>query len=254
MRSNAILINNLTFGYGNSLLLENLSLTIETGEIVTLIGASGQGKTTILKLISGLLSSAKGSVIVCNQKHPQAQRNVAMMMQHDLLLPWRTILGNVTIAAEMTNIASFQLVIDAKKLLTDLRIGHTTDMYPEELSGGMRQRVSLARAILQRRPILLLDEPFASLDTLLREQLYTLLRDLRDSYGLTILLVTHDFRDALTLSDRILLLGQGNICQEWTIPPQQRGSLHALLEWQTQLRDAMNEIDVAASTALESEK
>ena len=229
-----VVVDNLSFGYGKLPLLQDLSLSLKAGEIVTLIGLSGSGKTTLLKLISGLLSVSNDTITLCNDYHPKARQHVAYMMQQDLLLPWRTVLENVTLAAEMGH-SNRNVQTEALHILGLVGMSDCAHLYPEELSGGMHQRVSLARTLLQKRPILLLDEPFAALDVLLREQLYLLLRQIRDRYGLTILLVTHDFRDALVLSDRILMLAKGKIDQEWSIPADQRDDR----SWYLRLREAL---------------
>lgn len=235
--SSQILIDDLTFSYESKPLIRNLSLSVQAGEILTLIGASGSGKTTLLKLLCGLLDSPKGCVTLCHESLPTAKRHVAFMMQQDVLLPWRTIVGNVMLAAELANIGVKKT--EALDLLRRVDLAHCADLFPDALSGGMRQRVALARVLLQKRPILLLDEPFANLDVLLREQLYILLRTLRSQLGLTIILVTHDFRDALVLSDRVALLSNGNIAQQWTIPPELLQDPLAMAEWQKNLRDAI---------------
>lgn len=238
-----VTIKDLFFGYGLQPILKDLSFSLKAGEILTLIGASGSGKTSLLKLISGLLPISQGSIHIGEEIHPIAQNDVAIMMQQDFLLPWRNVLGNVTLAAELAHPRRGRDALnrDALELLAEMEMEHCAALYPDVLSGGMRQRVALARVLLQRRPVLLLDEPFASLDVLTREQLYLTLRHLRTRYQLTILLVTHDFRDALVLSDRILLLANGSIFQQWSIPENDRANPSCLGKWHQELRDAMLE-------------
>jgi ABC-type nitrate/sulfonate/bicarbonate transport system ATPase subunit len=155
-------------------------------------------------------------------------------------------MDNTTLAAELGPAPKPKkpLQAEALRLLHDMELTQCVDLYPEALSGGMKQRISLARVLLQGRPLLLLDEPFASLDVLLREQLYSLLRRLRNQHNLTVLLVTHDFRDALVLSDRVLLLAQGRIAQEWILPQRNREDPTSQGEWQQRLRESMKEHSV----------
>lgn len=215
--------------YEGRALLQKLSFSLLKGEIATLIGASGSGKTTLLKLITGILKPECGTISVADQPLPTVQSHVAYMMQEDMLLPWRNVLQNMTITAELgRRRASLKsLYEEARQLCQEVELTGCEEMYPNELSGGMRQRVALARALLLKRPLLLLDEPFGSLDVSLREQMYLLLRRIQQKYGTTILMVTHDFRDALSLSDRILLLSNQTISKEWTIHPSMRHDPHA---------------------------
>lgn len=208
----SIELNNIYFTYNKTPLLDGLSLKIESGEIATLIGASGSGKTTILQLLCGLLKPDSGSVAI--NSPGSIAHSVQYMMQNPMLLPWRTVLDNLTLIHELGSKQPVQKE-RALSLLEELGLKGWEDCYPDELSGGMQQRVALGRALMQNSPALVLDEPFSSLDVALREQLYGLLRSIRDKYGTTILLVTHDFYDALALSDRILLLKKGTIANEW---------------------------------------
>lgn len=237
-------IESLSFSYQNNRLLNHLNLFLEAGTIGTLIGASGSGKTSLFRLIAGLLKPQKGSISIANCPHPQASSYVTYMMQEDLLLPWRNVIGNILLTAELgrgccqksplyCNKESMRL--QALNLLQDIEMAEYENYYPEQLSGGMRQRVALARSLLLKRPLLLLDEPFGALDVSLREQMYALLRRIQIKHGITILMVTHDFRDALSLSDKIFLLKKGEITQEWDVPgtirhdPESMGKLQAEL-------------------------
>jgi ABC-type nitrate/sulfonate/bicarbonate transport system ATPase subunit len=220
----SLLIEQVSFAYQDQSILNHLSLSLATGEIGTLIGASGSGKSTLFKLMTGLLSPQSGYLQIQGLPYPKGCQSIAYMMQQDLLLPWRTILSNLLLVSELgpSHFSSPFLKEEAKELLEEMGLKGCDQAYPDELSGGMRQRVSLARAILQRRPVLLLDEPFGALDVGVREQLYRLIRQIQQKQALTILMVTHDFRDALSLSDRIFLLKQGRIQQEWKVTSSQR--------------------------------
>lgn len=207
-----VAIQNISFSYGSNTLADNLSLHINAGEIVTIIGSSGCGKTSLLRMILGLERPHHGEIYVLGKPSPKGRQHVAYMMQEDLLLPWRTARDNVRLPLEVRGFTS-----SCDQLFHELGLGGYEDAYPHQLSGGMRQRVALARALIEKKPVLLLDEPFSSLDVVLREQLYGTLRSIRNHFGTTMMMVTHDFHDALMLSDRILQMNNGKIAHEWTI-------------------------------------
>lgn len=231
-------IDNISFSYEKQEILNNANFSLKKGEIGALIGASGSGKTTLFKLLTGMLSPCSGTISVAGHLLPGGNKNVAYMMQEDLLLPWRTVLNNMTLVGELgKNRQSIESIRDeAKTLLNEIGMAGLEDAYPDELSGGMRQRVSLARALLLKRPLLLLDEPFGSLDVSLREQMYALLRQVQSRYGTTMLMITHDFRDALSLSDRIFLLDEKCIKQEWQIKAEMRDDFPSLCSVHEQMK------------------
>jgi len=212
---------NITFKYENQILLDGISFSIASGEIATLIGVSGSGKSTILQMLNGLVKPDSGTLKGCG--------STSFMMQDHMLLAWRTVLQNITLPGELGKKRA-DLKKQALELIEELGLSGYENHYPNELSGGMQQRVSLGRALLLKKPILLLDEPFSSLDVILREQLYELLKKVRDRYGITILMVTHDFHDALALSDKILLLKEGKIKQEWSVAEYQHNPLSLLTD------------------------
>lgn len=197
-------ITALTFGYSDLPLLEDLSLYVSQGDIVSIVGPSGCGKTTLFKLIAGLYKPQKGSI-----KAPA----LSYMTQEDLLLPWKTVLGNLLFmyALESTGKSISQQKAHVLALLHDMGLEGIEDYYPRALSGGMRQRVSLARALLLARPLLLLDEPFGAIDPFRRKDLYALLKGIQKKYHLTIVLISHDVRDVITLSTQIYYLDQGKL-------------------------------------------
>lgn len=198
-------IKNLTFNYGASKILDDLSLQIKKGETVAIIGSSGSGKTTFLRLLCGILKPSSGSIEAPLHEY-------AYMTQQDLLLPWRTVEENITLTLELEKIPFLKPEIEL--LLEKLELFPFRGHYPHQLSGGQYKRVMLARTLAPKKNILLLDEAFSSLDLPLRDKLYSRLKELSTA---TTILVTHDFRDAYTLADRIILLNKGKVGQEWII-------------------------------------
>lgn len=202
-------IKNLSYSTPQKSVLKNLSFSMQRGEIAALIGVSGSGKSTLFRLMMGLIEPESGEIIIDGQAHHFAAESTSYMGQNDLLLPWRDILSNLLLFTELGPNPTGEKKEEALRLLKILGLENWKHAFPNQLSGGMRQRVALARTLLLNRPLLLLDEPFSSLDVVLREQLYALLRGIRDQYGKTILLVTHDFRDAFALADKIFILADG---------------------------------------------
>lgn len=226
-------VDSVSFSYGSRRILDNLSFSVHHGETVALLGNSGGGKTTLFHLITGLRSPQAGRILVEGYTGRRKEELVVYMMQQDLLLPWRTVMGNLMLIGELAAPRGLfrrqerrRYLADWKKraelLLDEVGLGGEGQRYPHELSGGMRQRVSLARALLHNRPLLLLDEPFTALDVVIREQIYALLFHLKEKYRLTILLITHDFNDALQLADRLYVLQDGKIGCELTLSTKMR--------------------------------
>ena len=222
MPESLLKIQNLSFSYAKQNILNSLSLTLKAGEIVTLLGSSGSGKSTLFKILTGILPFEQGSI----HFNGSLVESLAYMTQEDLLLPWRTVWDNLLLLFELGKSCapSPSLHQEAKNLLAQLDLENCAEKYPHQLSGGMRQRVSLARTLLQNRSLLLLDEPLGSLDVVLREKIYSLLRQKRNQLNCSILMVTHDFHDAISFSDRILLLKQGSIQKEWFVSDEDKTS------------------------------
>ncbi len=214
-------VKKICFSYEKHPLLKDVSFSVERGEIVTLIGPSGTGKTTVFNLLNGLITPHSGEIFIDGEPLPSGRSHLTYMMQDDLLLPWRTVLKNMTLMGELGTQPT-DLESEAISLLNELGLSDCRHKYPQELSGGMRQRVALGRALLQKRKTLILDEPFASLDVSLREQMFDMLREIRDRHDATILMVTHDFHDAISLSDRVILLKNQSIDHEWVINDSSR--------------------------------
>lgn len=234
-------VNHLFFSYGQGPILSDLSFRLKTGAISSLIGPSGVGKTTLFKLLTGMLIPSKGTITIDGQAPSNRFQQATYMMQEDLLLPWRTVLKNMTLITELGKSRQKKKAWDpqARKLLEEMGMKGCEEMFPDELSGGMRQRVSLARALLQNRSLLFLDEPFGSLDIVMRETMYTLLQNMNKKYGTTILMITHDFRDVLSLSDEIFLLTEHHIEKKWEISEKLRNDPHLSNRLLKQIKDGM---------------
>ncbi len=194
----------LSMSYGEDQIFDDFSLELESGKLVCLLGRSGSGKSTLLHFIAGLLPStiARGSVAADDRKPLNGR--IAWMAQQDLLLPWLKIIDNITLGALLRGNRTKQHKETARQLLKDVELEDVEHRYPHELSGGMRQRVALARTLAEERPVNLLDEPFSGLDASTRFQLQGLASRLLAEK--TTLLVTHDPLEALRMANLIYVL------------------------------------------------
>ncbi|WP_238996710.1 ABC transporter ATP-binding protein [Paenibacillus pinistramenti] len=207
------------------LALQDLNLQVQPGEFVSLVGPSGCGKTTLLSMMAGLLKPTAGEVL--QDGHPirkGANSRAGYMLQHDYLFPWRTILDNALIGLELTHQLTEERIQKVKDLLDGMGLGGTWDLYPNQLSGGMRQRVALVRTLATDPEVLLLDEPFSALDYQTKLQLEDLIADTLRERRKTAVLVTHDLSEAIAVSDRVIVLaaGPGRIRRTFTIPDEIR--------------------------------
>jgi NitT/TauT family transport system ATP-binding protein len=199
------------FGAG-PLVLDDVNLSVESGEFVCLLGASGCGKSTLLNLIAGLDRPTTGSIEV-------PAEGAAVMFQESALMPWLTARQNVELALRLRGVARSARRAEALELLDTVNLADAAEKRPHELSGGMRQRVALARALAQDRPVLLMDEPFAALDAITRDLLHEELERVWRRTGRTIVFVTHNVREAARLGQRVVLLSSrpGRVAGEWRI-------------------------------------
>jgi ABC-type nitrate/sulfonate/bicarbonate transport system ATPase subunit len=186
--------------------LEDISFGVHPGEFVTIIGPSGSGKSTIFNLIVGLLDPDEGEICLDGETCQQRTGHVGYMPQRDLLLPWRSVIDNVTLAQELLGVPAEISRSKAEELLPLFGLDEFGAAYPSELSGGMRQRAALLRTMLTDRDVLLLDEPFGALDALTRRELQDWLLDIWRRFKKTIIFITHDVDEALYLADRVLVL------------------------------------------------
>jgi ABC-type nitrate/sulfonate/bicarbonate transport system ATPase subunit len=188
--------------------LRDVSFEVEAGDFVSIVGPSGCGKSTLFNLIAGVLQPSSGQIALRGEANPDARRlSCGYMFQQDLLFPWRDVLDNAALGLEVSGACRRgEARARARELLPRFGLEGFEAAHPAQLSGGMRQRVALLRTLLLKRPLLLLDEPFASLDALTRRELQDWLRDTWNSGSEAALLVTHDVREALYLSNRVYVM------------------------------------------------
>ncbi|MEK4125793.1 ABC transporter ATP-binding protein [Anoxybacillus sp. FSL W8-0382] len=202
------------------LALDHLSLTVERGEFVSFLGPSGCGKTTLLSIIAGLIEPTKGRVLIEGKEIRTMRQTIGYMLQHDYLFPWKTIEQNVTLGLKLMGKYSEKTGRQTLALLHQIGLRDVDDRYPNELSGGMRQRAALVRTLATDPKILLLDEPFSALDYQTKLKLEDLVWETLKQYQKTALLVTHDIGEAIAMSDRIVLFTArpGKIQKIVTVP------------------------------------
>jgi NitT/TauT family transport system ATP-binding protein len=186
--------------------LHDINLTVGDGEFLAVIGRSGCGKSTLLRLVAGLLQPTAGQVLVGGDRVVAPRRDVAMVFQRPALLPWRSVLDNVLLPVEIFRWRRADHVRRAEELLEMTGLAGFRKRLPHELSGGMQQRVSLCRALIQRPGVMLMDEPFSALDALTREELAVELQRIHMELGTTIVFVTHSIQEAVLLADRVAVL------------------------------------------------
>jgi NitT/TauT family transport system ATP-binding protein len=212
-------------GAGRTLVaVQDVNLAVSDREVVSLIGPSGCGKSTLLNIGAGLAAPSDGAAFVDGERVEGPNAHVAFMLQKDLLLPWRTVLANVMFGVEIQGVPPAERKRRAQTLLASLNLSDFAGHYPHQLSGGMRQRVALARTLAVDPTVLLLDEPFSAVDAQTRMLLQRELAQTLKREGKTALLITHDLLEAVTLSDRVLVMSKrpGSIIDEIVIELPQR--------------------------------
>ncbi|RAG84446.1 ABC transporter ATP-binding protein [Streptacidiphilus pinicola] len=218
----AVRLDHVTKSFGRNaaahVVLDDISLNVAPGEFVCLLGASGCGKSTLLNLVAGLDQPTAGSIDVPGGR-------AALMFQEHALFPWLTAGQNIELALRLRGVPRGERRAEAQRLLELVRLGGAHGKRVHELSGGMRQRVAMARALAQDAKVLLMDEPFAALDAITRDVLHEELIQIWEETNLSVLFVTHNVREAVRLAQRVVLLSSrpGRIAQEWAIDlPQPR--------------------------------
>lgn len=226
LQADNILLDYLQNDGSRKQVLTDFSMQVRAGEIIVVLGPSGVGKSSLLRVLAGLKQPTSGQVRVHNKRVTSPHPRLAFMFQDPCLLPWLNVSANVAFGLDfrsqphLDKSARRQRVQDA---ITEVRLSDSQRAFPRELSGGMAQRVALARSLARRPEILLLDEPFSALDEVIRNEMQQLLLEVCQRHHTAVVMITHDIDEALLLADRIVLLGgtPGTLLREWQ-PPQPR--------------------------------
>lgn len=211
-----ILIDGIVKRYGDATIIDHLSLSIQHGEFFTLLGPSGCGKTTLLRMIAGFIIPDEGRLVLDGKditRLPAHKRETGMVFQDYALFPDKSVFDNVAYGLRVRKQANAVIAEKVTRMLERVELAHLSKRYPAELSGGQRQRVALARALVIEPRVLLMDEPLSNLDAKLRIQMRDVIRQLQQESKITAIFVTHDQEEALSMSDRIALLRNGQIDQ-----------------------------------------
>jgi NitT/TauT family transport system ATP-binding protein len=199
--------------------IANINLAVQPGEFLCIVGSSGCGKTTLLQLLGGLLPATKGEVRLTGLPLTEPSQEIGLVFQKPNLMPWRTVLDNVLLPYQVAGVQGPAARRRALDILAMVGLDEFAQAYPKALSGGMEQRVAVARALMQQPRLLLLDEPFSALDALTRERLNQKLLHIWHHQQLTAIMVTHNIREAVYLADRVLVLSPrpATIYAEYTV-------------------------------------
>lgn len=212
-----IAIDQLSLSYGDHLVLKDISLTIEKGELITLLGPSGCGKSTLLRVFAGLEVFQQGDIFIdgelVNNVAPK-DRNIGMVFQSYALFPNMTVFDNIAFGLTIKKLPRKEIEEKVMNMLELVNLADKRDFYIHQLSGGQQQRISLARSLVTEPKFLLLDEPLSALDAKIRKQLQMDIRALQKKLGITMIFVTHDQEEAMILSDRVLVMSEGRIVQD----------------------------------------
>lgn len=206
MAASLISIQEVSKLFGTQKVLQQISLDVKKGEVIAILGKSGCGKSTLLNLIGGFEQPSSGQILLDNELVTKASKRCIMLMQNYGLLPWRSIQKNVELALEGTDLSKEERQQRAQQTLKLVGLDNRLSALPSELSGGMQQRVAIARALVIQPEVILMDEPFAALDTFTRYYLQDELLSIQKKENTTIILVTHDIDEAIYLADRIFIM------------------------------------------------
>ena len=202
---NILDIKNLSYSFGNNPILKDINIHVNENEMVAIVGSSGVGKSTLFNLIAGVLKKQVGKITINGSEDYIGK--VAYMLQKDLLFEHKTIINNVILPLIIAKVDKKEALEEGNKILKQFNLDKYANKYPQQLSGGMRQRVALIRTYMFKRKIFLLDEAFSALDAITKKELHKWYLDLKKEFNLTTLLITHDIEEAVFLSDRIYILG-----------------------------------------------
>jgi ABC-type nitrate/sulfonate/bicarbonate transport system ATPase subunit len=251
--SSILTLQNVTKTFGSNTALAPLDLNVERGSFISVVGPSGCGKSTLFNVVSGLLRPDAGSVTIDEQDVTGQTGHVGYMLQKDLLVPWRTVLGNITLGAALTRRVGPADKAQAREFATRYGLGDFMHHYPGSLSGGMRQRVALMRTLALNQPLLLLDEPFGALDAQTRFDMQSWLLEVWRDTQRTVLFITHDVDEAIFLSDRVLVMSPrpGRVVDDLTITLPRPRTLETLTtdEFTTYKRRILSQLHREASPA-----
>ena len=209
-------VRDLTISYGGEPVLEGVNLTVEEGRFVSLVGPSGSGKSSLLRAVIGLQQPLSGTV-----ETNLARSKLGLLFQDDALLPWKTARDNVALGLTLNGTKRKQALAEAEAWLERLGLAGFGDRFPRHLSGGQRKRVALAQVLAMKPRLILMDEPFASLDAIVRARVVKDVVALVERERISVLLVTHDLEEALSLSDEVYLLSQGpraHVIEQYPVP------------------------------------
>ena len=211
---NILEVKNLSYSFGNNPILKDINIHVNENEMVAIVGSSGVGKSTLFNLIAGVLKKQIGEITI-NGSNDYIGK-VAYMLQKDLLFEHKTIINNVILPLIIAKVDKKEALEEGNKILKQFNLDKYANKYPQQLSGGMRQRVALIRTYMFKKNIFLLDEAFSALDAITKKELHKWYLDLKKEFNLTTLLITHDIEEAVFLSDRIYILGNkpGEIIRE----------------------------------------
>jgi ABC-type nitrate/sulfonate/bicarbonate transport system ATPase subunit len=225
-----LVADRITMRFDDTLAVRDASLEIRDGEFVSIVGPSGCGKSTLFNVVSGLLAPTSGRVLIDGREVTGSTGHVGYMLQKDLLVPWRTVVGNIVLGAALTRGATERDEAEARALAERYGLTGFLDHYPHALSGGMRQRVALMRTLAVHRDVLLLDEPFGALDSQTRLSMQQWLLEVWDELDRTVLFVTHDVDEAIFVSDRVLVMSPrpGRVAAEVDVPLERPRHLEML--------------------------
>lgn len=187
--------------------VQGASFTAEKGQFISLLGPSGCGKSTLLMMLAGLEPATSGKLVLAGQAVTGPRRDTGVIFQDATLLPWKSLLDNILFPIEILKLPKSEYIDRARELLQRVGLTGFEDKRPHELSGGMRQRVAICRALVHDPEVLLMDEPFSALDAITRDQMNVVLSELLERYRKTVIFVTHSIREAVYLSDRVLVMG-----------------------------------------------
>ena len=226
----------ITKSYQTHMIIRNISIRLEQGELVSLLGLSGSGKTTLLNIISGLVLPDEGRVFLSGREITGQPGNISYMLQKDLMLEHKKVIDNVALPLVIRGMKKEEARAKAEPFFAQFDLSGTQLLYPSQLSGGMRQRAALLRTYLGSQGAVLLDEPFSALDMITREQLHAWYLEIVEKIGLSTVLITHDVDEAITMSDRIYVMtgSPGEIRHEIRVdvPRKERGDFNLMPAFQ----------------------